>query len=340
MEIDEKSNLTPAESLKILSSKIQQENILTNLLQKEVSKVIVGQEHMVERLLIALLADGHILLEGVPGLAKTLAIKTLSDAVNGNFSRIQFTPDLLPADVTGTMIYNQKDQNFTVKKGPIFANFILADEINRAPAKVQSALLEAMEERQITIGDESFPLPKPFLVLATQNPVEQEGTYPLPEAQIDRFMLKVFLDYPTKSEEKKIIRSNVRLKGLDKASKVISPEDIIRLRNLVREIYLDEKIEQYIVDIVFATRNPADYALDELAPLINFGGSPRASINLALAAKAFAFLQGRAYVIPEDIRSIAPDVLQHRIGLTYEAEAENINARDIVNKILNRIDVP
>jgi len=340
MEIDASSNLTPAENLKILSDKIQQENILTTLLQKEIAKVIVGQEHMVERLLIALLADGHILLEGVPGLAKTLAIKTLSDAVDGQFSRVQFTPDLLPADVTGTMIYNQKEQNFTVKKGPIFANFILADEINRAPAKVQSALLEAMEERQITIGDTSFPLPTPFLVLATQNPVEQEGTYPLPEAQVDRFMLKVFLDYPTKSEEKKIIRSNVRREGLNKASKVIQPEDILRLRSLVKAVYLDEKIEQYIVDIVFATRNPVDYNLTELSPLINFGGSPRASINLARAAKAFAFLQGRAYVIPEDIRSIASDVLQHRIGLTYEAEAENINSRDIINKILNRIDVP
>ncbi|MGB0933825.1 MAG: AAA family ATPase [Lishizhenia sp.] len=340
METDEKSNLTPAESLKILSDKIKQENILTNLLQKEVSKVIVGQTHMVERLLIALLADGHILLEGVPGLAKTLAIKTLADAVGGDFSRVQFTPDLLPADVTGTMIYNQKEQNFTVKKGPIFANFVLADEINRAPAKVQSALLEAMEERQITIGDETFSLPVPFLVLATQNPVDQEGTYPLPEAQVDRFMLKVFLDYPTKNEEKQIIRSNVSVNGREKVNTVIQPSDIVRLRNLVREIYLDEKIEQYIVDIVFATRNPEDYQLSELTPLINFGGSPRASINLALAAKAFAFLQGRAYVIPEDIRSIAPDVLQHRLGLTYEAEAENINARDIVQKILNRIDVP
>lgn len=340
MENSARNNLSPAESISILSEKIQQEKILTKLLQDEIRKVIVGQEHMVERLLVALLADGHVLLEGVPGLAKTLAIKTLSDAVDGNFSRIQFTPDLLPADVTGTMIYNQKEQNFTVKKGPIFANFILADEINRAPAKVQSALLEAMQERQITIGDETFFLPKPFLVMATQNPVEQEGTYPLPEAQIDRFMLKVFLDYPNKEDEKKIIRSNVRLSGLNKVGKVITPKDIIRLRDLVREVYLDEKIEQYIVDIVFATRNPNEYGMPELNHLISFGGSPRASINLALAAKAFAFLQGRAYVIPEDIRAIAPDVLQHRLGLTYEAEAENVGPRDIVNKILNRIDVP
>lgn len=340
MEENQNNSLSPAESLRILSEKIQHEIVVTKSLKDEISSVIVGQENMVERLLVALLADGHILLEGVPGLAKTLAIKTLSDAVDGLFSRIQFTPDLLPADITGTMIYNQKTQDFTVKKGPVFANFVLADEINRAPAKVQAALLEAMQERQVTIGDESFILPKPFLVLATQNPVEQEGTYPLPEAQIDRFMLKVNLDYPTKAEEKLIIRANVRLSGMNKAKKVITPEDIVRLRGIVRQVYLDEKIEQYIVDIVFATRNPDQYGLGNLAPLIGFGGSPRASINLALAAKAFAFLQGRAYVIPEDIRAIAPDVLRHRLGLTYEAEAENINADEIVSRILNRIDVP
>ena len=332
--------MNPAEALRIVSEKIQVETKIISLLRDEFSKVIVGQKYMLDRLLIALLADGHILLEGVPGLAKTLAITTLADAVNVEFSRIQFTPDLLPADVTGTLIYSQKTESFTVKKGPIFANFILADEINRAPAKVQSALLEAMQERQITIGDETYKLPKPFLVLATQNPIEQEGTYPLPEAQVDRFMLKVFLDYPTKEEERLIIRSNVSQAGLPKVQGILKPEDIIRCRGLVKEVYLDEKIEQYIVDIVYATREPAQFGLDYLAPMISVGCSPRASINLALAAKAFAFLQGRGFVIPEDIRAIAPDVMQHRLGLTYEAEAENVSAADIVSKIVNKIEVP
>jgi MoxR-like ATPase len=310
------------------------------LLKNEIGKVIVGQQYMVDRLLIALLADGHVLLEGVPGLAKTLAIRTLSDAISGSFSRVQFTPDLLPADITGTMIYNQKTQDFTVKKGPIFANFVLADEINRAPAKVQAALLEAMQERQVTLGDMSYKLPEPFLVMATQNPIEQEGTYPLPEAQVDRFMLKVFLDYPKKEEEKLIIRSNVRREGMDKANAVLKPEDVLRLRNLTRHVYLDEKIEQYIVDLVFATRNPAANKLEKLVPYISYGGSPRASINLALAAKAHAFLQKRAFVIPEDVRAIAPDVLRHRIGLTYEAEADSITENDIIKEILTRVDIP
>ncbi|MDG0973155.1 MAG: MoxR family ATPase [Crocinitomicaceae bacterium] len=340
MEEQNIHQLSPAESIRLLSDKITKELPLIQAMQREISKVIVGQDRMVERLLIALLANGHILLEGVPGLAKTLAIKTLSDTIGGDFSRVQFTPDLLPADITGTMIYNQKTQSFSVTKGPVFANFVLADEINRAPAKVQSALLEAMQERQVTIGDETFPLPKPFLVMATQNPVEQEGTYPLPEAQVDRFMLKVFLDYPKKEEEKLILRSNVRLAGLDSASQVTNPDEILRLRDLVREVYLDEKIEQYIIDIVFATRTPTDYGMPEVEPLISFGASPRASINLALAGKAFAFLKGRAYVIPEDIRAIAPDVLQHRIGLTYEAEAENIGPLELVAKILSRVEVP
>lgn len=340
MEENKSEELTPAESIRQLSEKIQNETPLLDLMRKELSKVIVGQDRMMERLLIALLADGHILLEGVPGLAKTLAINTLSKVIGGEFSRIQFTPDLLPADVTGTMIYNQKTQAFSVTKGPIFANFILADEINRAPAKVQSALLEAMQERQVTIGDETFMLPKPFLVLATQNPIEQEGTYPLPEAQVDRFMLKVKLGYPSQQEEMLILRSNVRKEGLAKATQVTKPEDMLRLREMVREIYLDEKIEKYIIDIVFATREPKKYDLGNLEPLISFGASPRASINLALAGKANAFLNGRAYVIPEDIRAIAPEVMQHRLGLTYEAEAEGIDATDIVNKILSRVEVP
>ena len=295
---------------------------------------------MIDRLLIALLADGHVLLEGVPGLAKTLAIKTLSDAIHVDFSRIQFTPDLLPADVTGTLIYNQKSEQFTVKKGPIFANFVLADEINRAPAKVQSALLEAMQERQITIGDTTYPLPKPFLVLATQNPIEQEGTYPLPEAQVDRFMLKVSLGYPSKQEEQQIIRSNVREGGLPLASQVISADDIDRCRSLVKQVYLDEKIEQYIVDLVFATREPKAAGLEYLEPMIAMGCSPRASINLALASKAYAFLNGRGFVIPDDVRAIAQDVMQHRLGLTYEAEAENMTASQIINKIINKVEVP
>lgn len=332
--------MNPAEALRIVSEKIKQETAVLNLLREEVSKVIVGQQYMMDRLLIGLLADGHILLEGVPGLAKTLAIKTLSDAIDVDFSRIQFTPDLLPADVTGTLIYNQKSESFTVKRGPIFSNFVLADEINRAPAKVQSALLEAMQERQITIGDETYQLPKPFLVLATQNPIEQEGTYPLPEAQVDRFMLKVFLDYPTKEEERQIIRANVRQEGMPKAQNVISVADVERCKDLVKQVYLDEKIEQYIVDIVYATREPASFGLGFLEPMIGVGCSPRASINLALASKAFAFLQGRAFVVPEDVRAIAPDVMRHRLGLTYEAEAENITTGDIVSKIINKVEVP
>ena len=340
MEENKTSTLTPADAIRQLTEKIQAEMPLINLMTNELTKVIVGQDKMLERLLIALLVDGHILLEGVPGLAKTLAIKTLSNVIGGEFSRIQFTPDLLPADVTGTQIYNQKTQSFSVTKGPIFANFILADEINRAPAKVQSALLEAMQERQVTIGDTTFPLPKPFLVMATQNPIEQEGTYPLPEAQVDRFLMKVTLDYPSPEEEMLILRNNVRKGGLDKANKVISTEDILRIRELVKEVYLDEKIEKYIIDIVFATRDPKQFDLGNLVPLISFGASPRASINLALAGKAKAFLQGRAYVIPDDIRAVASDVIQHRLGLTYEAEAEGIDARTIVGKILARVEVP
>lgn len=332
--------LSASEHLKELSDKILQENIHLQRLKSEINQTIIGQEYMIDRLIIALLADGHVLLEGVPGLAKTLAIKTLADALNSEFNRIQFTPDLLPADITGTLIYNQKLETFTVKKGPIFANFILADEINRAPAKVQSALLEAMQERQVTIGDQTYPLPKPFVVLATQNPIEQGGTYVLPEAQVDRFMLKVVLDYPTMEEEKQIIRLNIQKGGMKTPIKVLNPADILRLRDLVREVYLDEKIEQYIVNLVFATRNPENYQLTELKPLIGFGCSPRASINLALAAKAHAFLNNRAFVIPEDIRSIAKDVMAHRIGLTYEAEAENITSEMIVQKILNRVEVP
>ena len=332
--------MNPAEALRIVSEKIKIEARIIDMLRKEVGKVIVGQSYMIDRLLIALLADGHVLLEGVPGLAKTLAIKTLSDAVNVEFSRIQFTPDLLPADVTGTLIYNQKSEQFTVKKGPIFANFVLADEINRAPAKVQSALLEAMQERQITIGDTTYPLPKPFLVLATQNPIEQEGTYPLPEAQVDRFMLKVSLGYPSKQEEQMIIRSNVRDGGLPSANQVISADDIDRCRSLVKQVYLDEKIEQYIVDLVFATREPTAAGLGYLEPMISVGCSPRASINLALASKAYAFLNGRGFVIPDDVRAIAQDVMQHRLGLTYEAEAENMTAAQIVTKIINKVEVP
>lgn len=332
--------LNPAETLRITSEKIKTEMPTINLLRNEVGKVIIGQKYMLDRLLIALLANGHVLLEGVPGLAKTLAIKSLSEAVDVEFSRIQFTPDLLPADVTGTLIYSQKTESFSVKKGPIFSNFILADEINRAPAKVQSALLEAMQERQVTIGDETYPLPKPFLVLATQNPIEQDGTYPLPEAQVDRFMLKVFMDYPTKEEERLIIRSNIRKEGMSAINAVLNVQDIERCRELVKEVYLDEKIEQYIVDIVYATRQPEAYGLGFLEPMISVGCSPRASINLAKAAKAFAFLQGRAFVIPEDIREIAPDVMRHRMGLTYEAEAENLSAKDIVDKIVSKIEVP
>jgi MoxR-like ATPase len=333
-------SFNPSDALRVLSEKIKIETLAFQQLKTEISKVIVGQQHMIDRLLIALLADGHVLLEGVPGLAKTLAIKTLAEAIAVDFSRIQFTPDLLPADVTGTLIYNQKSEQFTVKKGPVFANFVLADEINRAPAKVQSALLEAMQERQVTIGEETFKLPVPFLVLATQNPIDQEGTYPLPEAQVDRFMLKINLGYPTKEEERLIIRSNVQENGLPACQQVISAEAIIQARLFVRQIYLDEKVEQYIVDLVFATRNPSDYGLGYLEPMIAFGCSPRASINLALAAKAVAFMEGRAFVIPEDVRAVANDVMNHRLGLSYEAEAENLTAKDIVAKIVAKVAIP
>jgi MoxR-like ATPase len=311
-----------------------------DLIDQEMSKTIVGQKDMVQKLLVALLADGHILLEGVPGLAKTMAIKALARTVDVDFSRIQFTPDLLPADLIGTMIYRQRNEEFSVKKGPIFSNFVLADEINRAPAKVQSALLEAMQERQVTIGAQTFRLPEPFLVLATMNPIEQEGTYPLPEAQTDRFMLKVVLDYPHKEEEKLIIRMNVRPGGQPEPQKVVRPEEIIAARKLVREVYMDEKIEQYIVDIVYATRKPDQYKLADLTSMIGFGGSPRASINMAMAAKALAFIKRRGYVIPEDVRAVCPDVLRHRIGLTYEAEAENITVNEIIERVLNTVEVP
>jgi len=303
------------------------------------NQVIVGQKHLVESLLIGLLSDGHVLLEGVPGLAKTLAIKTLASLIEAKFSRIQFTPDLLPADVIGTMIYSQKDGTFVAKKGPVFANFVLADEINRAPAKVQSALLEAMQERQVTIGNDTFSLPKPFLVLATQNPIEQEGTYTLPEAQVDRFMLKVVIDYPKIEEEKKIIRENISGKSFD-VKPIMRSEEILEARKVVRQVYLDEKIEQYIADIVFATRFPEKYKLNELNGLISYGGSPRASINLALAARSYAFIKRRGYVIPEDVRAVAHDVMRHRIGLTYEAEASNVSSEEIVSKILNKVEVP
>lgn len=334
------SQLTPSEQLQANAALIKEEAIHFDLLRKEISKVIVGQEHMLNSLLIALLADGHILLEGVPGLAKTLAIKTLSEAIAADFNRIQFTPDLLPADITGTLIYQQKSEEFAVKKGPIFANFVLADEINRAPAKVQSALLEAMQERQITIGEVSYSLPKPFLVMATQNPIEQEGTYQLPEAQIDRFMLKVTLDYPTRDQEKLILRSNVRAEGLEKVSNILHLDTIIKAKALTRQVYLDEKIEQYIVDIVSATRYPKEGRLAEMAGYIAYGGSPRASINLALAAKANAFLNRRAFVIPEDVRAVAADVMRHRIGLTYEAEADGLRSDTIVAQLLQRVEVP
>ncbi len=316
----------------------KQSGFVTNLLTG-MDQVIVGQKHLVESLLISLLADGHVLLEGLPGLAKTLAIKTLSELIEADFSRIQFTPDLLPADVIGTMVYSQKDEDFKAKKGPVFANFVLADEINRAPAKVQSALLEAMQERQVTIGKETFKLPSPFLVLATQNPIEQEGTYPLPEAQVDRFMLKVVIGYPELSEEKKIIRQNITGEKVV-VKPVLKPEEIIEARKVVRQVYLDEKIEQYIADIVFATRYPDKYGMKDLKEMISFGGSPRASINLALAARAYAFIKRRGYVIPEDVRAVAHDVLRHRIGLSYEAEASNVSADEIVSRILNNVEVP
>jgi MoxR-like ATPase len=323
-----------------LNEKIHQASAFVDLLTMELGKVIVGQRYMVERLLIGLLAQGHVLLEGVPGLAKTLSIKSLSSAINAKFSRIQFTPDLLPADVIGTMIYNQQKNEFVVRRGPIFANFILADEINRAPAKVQSALLEAMQERQITIGDTTFKLDEPFLVLATQNPIEQEGTYTLPEAQVDRFMLKVVIGYPTKEEEKLIIRQNLNPEATAPIRPIIQPSDIMEARKLVREVYMDEKIEKYILDIVFATRNPEEYKLNKLKPLIAYGGSPRASINLAWAAKAYAFMKRRGYVIPEDVRNVCFDVMRHRVGLTYEAEAENVTSENILSEILNAVEVP
>lgn len=325
--------------IKSINEKIEKESAFVDLLIFEMNKVIVGQKHMVERLLIGLLGQGHILLEGVPGLAKTLAINTLSKAIDASFSRVQFTPDLLPADVVGTLIYNMKENDFLIKKGPIFANFVLADEINRAPAKVQSALLEAMQEKQVTIGDETFILDKPFLVMATQNPIEQEGTYPLPEAQIDRFMLKTVIDYPTINDEQMIVRAN--LKGsYEKVNPVVSIAQILSAQEAVRDVYMDEKIEKYILDIIFATRYPEKYKLGDLKGLISFGASPRGSINLATAAKCYAFIKRRGYVIPEDVRAVVHDVLRHRIGITYEAEAENVTSEDIINKIVNQIEVP
>ena len=325
--------------VRAINEKIERESAFVDLLTNEMNKVIVGQKYMIERLLIGLLGNGHILLEGVPGLAKTLAINTLAKAVQGSFSRVQFTPDLLPAVIVGTMIYNLTENDFMIKKGPIFANFVLADEINRAPAKVQSALLEAMQERQITIGDETFKLQEPFLVMATQNPVEQEGTYPLPEAQVDRFMLKTVIDYPKLEDEQIIMRANLN-GSFGKVNPVISVEQILKAREAVNEVYMDEKIEKYILDIIFATRYPEKYNLEKLQPLINFGASPRGSINLAKAAKCYAFIKRRGYVIPEDVRAVVNDVLRHRIGITYEAEAENITSLDIINSIINEVQVP
>ena len=325
--------------VRAINEKIERESAFIDILTLEINKVIIGQKDMIERLLIGLLGNGHILLEGVPGLAKTLAINTLSKAVQASFSRVQFTPDLLPADVVGTMIYNMKENDFMIKKGPIFANFVLADEINRAPAKVQSALLEAMQERQITIGDETFKLDEPFLVMATQNPVEQEGTYPLPEAQMDRFMLKVVLDYPTISDEQTIMRQNLN-NEFATVNPVVSVDQIIKAREVVNEVYMDDKIEKYILDIIFATRYPEKYNLAKLKDLISFGASPRGSINLAKAAKCYAFIKRRGYVIPEDVRAVVQDVLRHRIGITYEAEAENVTSVDIINSIVNEVEVP
>lgn len=325
--------------IKALNERIQQESSFVDMINMEMNKVIVGQKHLVEGLLIGMLSNGHILLEGVPGLAKTLAINTLATTIDAKFSRIQFTPDLLPADVLGTMIYSQKREEFVVKQGPIFANFILADEINRAPAKVQSALLEAMQERQVTIGDMTYRLDEPFLVMATQNPIEQEGTYPLPEAQVDRFMLKVVIDYPKKEEERLIVRQNMQ-KDFPKANTILKPTDIVRAREVVKDVYMDEKIEKYIIDIIFATRFPQEAGLDKFVNMIAYGGSPRTSISLAKAAKAYAFIKRRGYVIPEDIRAVCHDVLRHRIGLTYEAEANNITSEDIINEILNQVEVP
>ena len=326
-------------NIKELNDRIQKESAFVDIITMEMNKVIVGQKHLIENLLIGLLADGHILLEGMPGLAKTLAINTLANIVEAKFSRIQFTPDLLPADVVGTMIYSQKSEQFQVKLGPVFANFVLADEINRSPAMVQSALLEAMQERQVTIGDNTYKLPEPFLVMATQNPVEQEGTYPLPEAQVDRFMLKVVVNYPKKEEEKLIVKMH-NGGTFPKAAQVLKPEDIIRARSVVKDVYMDEKIERYIVDIVYATRTPEDYSLGKLKDLIQYGASPRASISLAMASKAYAFIKRRGYVIPEDVRAVCYEVLRHRIGLTYEAEAENITTENIITEIINTVEVP
>lgn len=334
-----RKNMNQLVDIKELNERIERQSAFVDTIVMGMDKVIVGQRHLVESLLIGLLSDGHILLEGVPGLAKTLAIKTLSDLIKAKFNRIQFTPDLLPADVIGTMIYSQKKEEFSIRKGPVFANFILADEINRAPAKVQSALLEAMQERQVTIGDQTYKLEEPFLVLATQNPIEQEGTYPLPEAQVDRFMLKVVINYPKKEEEKLIIRQNIA-KEKPTVSPILSPEDIIAARDVVGQVYIDEKIEKYIVDIVFATRFPQDYGLETMKNMISFGASPRASINLALAARAYAFIKRRGYVIPEDVRAVCYDVLRHRIGLSYEAEANNITSEEIITDILNSVEVP
>ncbi|WP_313101500.1 MoxR family ATPase [Epilithonimonas sp.] len=333
------SELNQAEDIRQLTEKVKEQNYFFNILKQEINRAIIGQEYMIDRLLIGLLGNGHVLLEGVPGLAKTLAIKTLAEAVHGQFSRIQFTPDLLPADVVGTMIYNVKDNDFSIKKGPVFANFVLADEINRAPAKVQSALLEVMQEKQVTIGDETLPLPKPFLVLATQNPIDQEGTYLLPEAQTDRFMLKCKIDYPEFEDERKVMRM-ISTQDIPQIRQVISLDQIVEGKKLINQIYLDEKIEKYILDMVFATRYPEKYGLSDIKNYISFGASPRASINLAIASRAYAFIKGRAFVIPEDVKEIAKDVLRHRIGLSFEAEAEEVSQDDIVNKILGKIQAP
>jgi MoxR-like ATPase len=340
MENNVNQEIHRTEQLRQIAEKIALEHQVLSILKNEISKKIVGQHQLIDRLIIALLSNGHILLEGVPGLAKTLAIKTLSDAVDGTFNRIQFTPDLLPADLTGTQIYQQKAEKFVVKRGPVFASFVLADEINRAPAKVQSALLEAMQERQVTIGDETFMLPSPFLVMATQNPIEQEGTYPLPEAQVDRFMLKVNIGYPSKEEELLIIRNHINPTSNLKVNPVLSLVDIERMRSLVEQIYMDDKIERYIVSLIFATRNPAEYGAGDLANYLSFGASPRGSINLAMAAKAHAFLKGRAFVIPDDVQAMATDVLKHRIGLTYEAEVANLKSDDLIQQLVSRIEVP
>ena len=340
MENNVNQEMHRTEQLRQIAEKIVLEHQVLSMLKNEIAKKIVGQHQLIDRLIIALLSNGHILLEGVPGLAKTLAIKTLSDAVDGTFNRIQFTPDLLPADLTGTQIYQQKAEKFVVKKGPVFASFVLADEINRAPAKVQSALLEAMQERQVTIGDETFILPSPFLVMATQNPIEQEGTYPLPEAQVDRFMLKVTIGYPSKEEELLIIRNHINPSTNQKVNPVLSLVDIERMRSLVEQIYMDDKIERYIVSLIFATRNPSEYGASDLANYLSFGASPRGSINLAMAAKAHAFLKGRAFVIPDDVQAMATDVLKHRIGLTYEAEVANLKSDDLIQQLVSRIEVP